>query len=417
MNRSRRKWLSTLLGMTLAGALLLSGCGTTGSATTGSGTTGSGTVATSATAASGASTTTAASNTSNTASAAPTASTGSNTTATTTATSTATTTTTTATTTAATSTTNPVSAPAAQTTAPTSATTPVVAAPAAPAGPVVAPAPASPWPMTVTDYKGRTVTIPAQPRRILSLAPSNTETLFALGLGSKVVGIDDYSDYPAETASVKKVGGLYNPNVELMVSLQPDLVLAIDGGQKQWQKLADQGVPVLVIQPATIAQVLESIRFIGKVTGSVDAAAQVTAHMQERIDFIQAQVARVHGNYSPTAFYEVWNDPIYTAGPGSFIDDMLRIAGASNVFHGTASAWPVVTLESVVAANPQVIISSSADWVNSLKAGKFPAWNGIQAVKDGNIYLVDANQVSRPGPRITEGLWQIARVVNPTLFD
>ncbi|MFO7173543.1 MAG: cobalamin-binding protein [Bacillota bacterium] len=263
--------------------------------------------------------------------------------------------------------------------------------------------------MTVTDDEGRTVTIPAEPRRILSLAPSNTEILFALGLGDRVVGVDNFSDYPPEAASLPRVGDLMNPNYEAMAALSPDLALAIGGSEEFWQKLEELGVPVVVIQPNTVAEVIDSIRLVGRVTGAAEAADALARSMADRVEAVQHQAARL--SHRPRVFWEVWDDPLMSAGPGSFFDDMIRLAGGVNVVGDAESPWPQVSPEAVIARDPEVIITTQAEWAERLRSGALPAWSGTTAVRQGRIYVVEDNLVSRPGPRIVEGLEQVARAI------
>lgn len=265
------------------------------------------------------------------------------------------------------------------------------------------------WPMTVTDDAGRTVTIPAEPRRILSLAPSNTEILFALGLGDRVVGVDNFSDYPPEAAALPRIGDLMNPNYEAMAALSPDLALAIGGSDEVWKKLEELGVPVLVIQPRTVAEVIDSIRLVGRITGAQEAAEALARSMAERVEAVQRQAAAL--SHRPRVFWEVWDDPLMSAGPGSFFDDMIRLAGGINVAGDAQSPWPQVSPEAIIARDPEVILTTQAEWAERLRSGALPAWAGTTAVRQGRIHVVEDNLVSRPGPRIVEGLEQVARAI------
>lgn len=269
------------------------------------------------------------------------------------------------------------------------------------------------WPMTLQDDEGRSVTVPAPPRRIISLAPSNTEILFAIGAGAQVVGVDTFSDYPAEATKIQKVGDLLNPNHELMIALQPDLILAIAGSQKMWEKAAAQGVPVVVVQPKDLNGVIASIEQIGRISGAA-AAASVAAEMRTRLQAVQQAVASAKER--PRVFYEVWHDPLMTAGPGSFVHDLIHLAGGSNVAGDTKNPWPEVSLESMLTANPEVILSGDAEWAGKLAAGALPAWQGTAAAKSRRVLAVDPSLVSRPGPRMIGGLETVARALHPELF-
>lgn len=273
---------------------------------------------------------------------------------------------------------------------------------------------AATWPMTMTDAEGRKVTIPAESRRIISMAPSNTEILFALGLGDRVVGVDTYSDYPAEAAQKPRIGDLWAPNLELMVALKPDLVLAISGSEKMWSKLAESGVPVVVVQPATVTETIDSIRVLGQITGATSRAAEVATALEVKVDRIRSRLTTVRKQ--PRVFWQIWHDPLMSAGPGSFMDDLIRIAGGANVAAGASSPWPEVSTEAVLAANPEVIITGDPEWARRIRSGELPGWDKTDAVKNGRVVIIDPNYTSRPGPRLVHGLELTARAVWPAAF-
>lgn len=285
---------------------------------------------------------------------------------------------------------------------------------AAAPGPGVTLPPAGQYPMVVTDYEGRQVTIPALPRRIISMAPSNTEILFALGAGDRLVGVDNFSDYPAAAREVPRIGDLFNPNLEAMVAAQPDLVLAIGGSKRMWEKLAAAGVPVVVLQPANLRQVMESIQLVGRIIGADAAAAAVVGQMQQQLEVVQLRLS--YTTYRPRVFFEVWHDPLMSAGPGSFMDDLIRLGGGTNLAGDAASAWPEVSLEAMVAADPEVILTTNREWAEKVLAGELKAWANTTAVRRGNVIVLDANLVSRPGPRMIYGLEQVASAMHPWLF-
>ncbi|MDI3318045.1 MAG: cobalamin-binding protein [Bacillota bacterium] len=274
------------------------------------------------------------------------------------------------------------------------------------------------FPVTLTDYAGHRVTIAKEPRRIVSFAPSNTEILFALGLGRRLVGVDAYSDYPPQAKSLPKVsatGPQLNYSVEKTVALKPDLVLTIRGTQKADDQLRQMGIPVLVIQPADLSQVLDSIRLIGRATGAVAPAERLVASMERRIRAVEARAAAIPSSERVRVFYEVWNQPLMTAGPGSFIDDLITRAGGINIAHDAKSAWPEFSEEELLARNPQVILlpSSNAAERQAVLGGRRPTWARLDAVKNRRVYVIDENLVSRPGPRIVDGLEQIFRLLYP----
>ncbi|ADU51415.1 periplasmic binding protein [Thermaerobacter marianensis DSM 12885] len=275
------------------------------------------------------------------------------------------------------------------------------------------------YPYTFTDDAGRQVTLEARPERIISLAPSNTEILFAIGAGDRVVGVDSFSDFPAEVKDLPKLGGLTDTNYEQIVALKPDLALTIGGTEDQVKKLEELGIPVAVIQPKTVDEVLDRIQRIGELVDAQDGAARVVEDMRARIDAVRQRVAGIPAEQRVRVFYEVWNDPLMTVGPGGFIHDVIVTAGGINVAEGTGQAWPQISLEEVVRQDPQVIVvpASLETSYKELKEKRRQGWEGITAVKEGRIYVIDDNLISRPGPRLVEGLEQLARWFYPDRFQ
>ncbi|BDG59104.1 ABC transporter substrate-binding protein [Caldinitratiruptor microaerophilus] len=288
----------------------------------------------------------------------------------------------------------------------------------APGGGAAAEAARTSYPLTVQDDAGRTVTIRSRPERILSLAPSNTEILFAVGAGDRVVGRTDYCDYPPEAQKVPSVGGIVDPNVEKMVSLKPDVVFMIGGSEPLRQKLeGDLGMTAVVLDPKTLDEVYAKIRLVGRIVDKTAEAEQVVARMQERVAAIEARVRDIPPSERPTVFYEVWPDPLMTAGPGSFIDDLIRRAGGVNVAADAGQPWAQYSLEAVIKHDPAVILTPSAESGKALKDRARPGWEKIRAVREGRVYVLpDQNVVSRPGPRLVDGLEQIARLLHPDRF-
>ena len=293
--------------------------------------------------------------------------------------------------------------------------------------PTPAPAPAAPapkhttYPLTVKDSADREVTLQAAPQRILSLAPSNTEIIWALGKGSWQVGRTDYCDYPPEAKTVESVGGMVDPSVEKMAALKPDLVLMTGGSTstKLRDKLTrDLHMTVYVADPQNFEQVYASIRQLGVVLDAQDAAGNVVADMQAKVKAIADKTGSLSGDKKPKVFYEVWDNPLMTAGPDSFIDDMIRLAGGVNIGAQASERWAKFSLETLAAGNPDIIISPNQKSVDALKARQRKGWENLKAVKDGSIALVpDQNLVSRPGPRLVQGLAWFARTVHPELFQ
>jgi len=295
--------------------------------------------------------------------------------------------------------------------------------------PTVTPRPATPtpppaFPVTVTDDAKRTVTIAQPPQRLISLAPSNTEILFALGLGSKVVAVgSSFDDYPPEAKALPKVAepDVTKPNLEKIVALAPDLILMTGGDPLPLElinRLEGLKLTVLVIYPRDIDGILKDIELIGTATGASKEAQALTASLRGRLNAVIAKAKTATSK--PKVFYEVdASNPArpFTAGPGSFIDAMLNLVGATNVAAEAKSPWAEFSAEELVRQDPEIIILGDANYgvsVDSVKAR--PGWSTLTAVKKGAIYPIDDNLVSRPGPRIVDGLEALARLVHPELF-
>lgn len=274
----------------------------------------------------------------------------------------------------------------------------------------------TPTAQTFTDDVGRAVTLKNVPQRIVSLAPSNTEVLYALGLGARVVGVTEYCDYPAEAKQKPKVGGFSKIDLERVVGLNPDLVLATNIHTKSVvPELAKRGLTVVVVEPKNVNDVLTKITFIGKITGASDAAAQLTAQMKTRIEAVTTKVATV--KTKPRVFYEI-DKSLYTPGPGSYIDDLLIKAGGINIAADAKSSYVQLSPEVIIAKDPEVILLGDMLFGESPESVKArPGWANISAIKNNRVIpIADENLVARPGPRVVEGLELIARALYPELF-
>lgn len=277
------------------------------------------------------------------------------------------------------------------------------------------------FPLTVTDDLGRKVTIEKLPQRIVSLAPSNTETLFALGLGDRIVGTTDYCDYPEEAKSKPRVSGYSTPNLEKLVSVEPDFIVAESIQEKTvLPALEKLGIPVFVTSATSIDIILKNIEVLGKINGKSKAAEKLIADMASKIEAITSKTTLLAQEDRPQVLYVIWFNPIWTMGSNTFTDDLLNQAGGNNVFSGDFEKSRVVSLEAVVNKNPQVIIVSamatSADTIyNNLK--KETRLVTVDALKNNRIYKIsDSNLIERPGPRIVEGLEEMATLIHPELF-
>jgi len=289
---------------------------------------------------------------------------------------------------------------------------------------VVAEPTAAPTDATIemVDGLGRTVTLSVPAQRIVSIAPSNTEILYAIGAGAQVVGRDAFSDYPAETQSVADVGGGFGElNMELIVSLEPDLILSADIiSAENIQALEDLGLPVFALaNPLTYDDLLENLKIVGRLTGHVADAETLAANLGERIQTVQTTVAQ--SSFQPIVFYQLDStDPAapWTAGPGNFIDTLITMAGGVNVASDLADPWVQISLEELIARNPDVIIVGDYTWggVTAADVSARSGWEGIKAIQNNQVFEFDDNLVSRPGPRMVDGLEQMAKLLHPELF-
>ncbi|MET3317933.1 UNVERIFIED_ORG: iron complex transport system substrate-binding protein [Peribacillus simplex] len=279
------------------------------------------------------------------------------------------------------------------------------------------------FPITIKDATGEKVTIEEQPKKIVTLIPSNTEVVFALGLGKKVVGVSDNDNYPEETKEIEKVGGM-EMNTELIVSLKPDLVLAhassAHNSNEGLQQLKDAGIDVLVVNDAqSFDEVYESIDMIGQATGEHDKAKEIVANMKTKLKEIQEKAKSVKDEERKTVLVEVSPSPdIYTPGKNTFMNEMLNIISAKNAA-AELDGWAKIDEESMIAANPDVIITTygyyTKDPVTEVTGRK--GWEDVAAVKDGQVFDVHSDLVTRSGPRLIEGVEELAKSVYPNLFD
>jgi len=279
---------------------------------------------------------------------------------------------------------------------------------------------ASPAGITVTDQLGRTVTVPPNPQRIISIAPSNTEILFALGLGDRVIGVTTYCNYPPEALDKPRIGDFSTPNLEEIVAAEPDLILAANIHKDVGVPLFEsRGLTVVALSPDTVNEVLDAIRLVGKVTGTEDRAQSLVAGMQARIDAVTDKTAQLPDSEKPRVFYTVWHDPLMTAGSGTFMDELIYLAGGINIAHDL-SGYPDIGLETVIAADPQVMVAGvgmgEGEDLSLIFLTDEDRLEDTAARRNGRIYAIDMDIIGRPGPRLVDALEQFARFLHPQLF-
>lgn len=274
------------------------------------------------------------------------------------------------------------------------------------------------FPITLTDQMGREVTIEKLPERIISLAPSNTEILFTLGLEDRIVGVTDFCDYPEAAKSKEKIGGFSEPNIEKIISLQPDLILATSMHQKPVEELEKLNVPSVVLDPKDFEDVFTSIEIIGKATGQDDKAAAIVGDLKARVKDVDDKVIKLTEDERPKVYYEIWPSPITTAGPGTFVNDIIQRAGGENIAKDAKKAYPQYSQEMIVAKNPDIIIFSHHGSSNQSAEDILnrQGWESIEAIKNNKVFYVEENLVQRATPRLVDGLEQLARMMHPELF-
>ena len=284
-------------------------------------------------------------------------------------------------------------------------------------------APSTPeQPLLAKDANGTTIVIPkAPPQRIVSLTPVDSEILGALHAESRVVGVDYYTDYPADMATKAKVTDVNStPNIERIIALKPDLVLSYGHETNSSVSHADTQlmaahITVYDLPALDLEGSITEIRLVGQLIHSGKDANALADAMQSSVNAVKAKVA---GTPKPTVYMELYYGagPTYVFGGGSFGDELIADAGGVNIFHADSSGggYPAVNNEAIIAANPQVIILT--DGATAAQVAKRPGWSAIAAVKSGRIFAIDPNLTQRPGPRIIAGLEAIAQDLHPDLF-
>ncbi|RPI87257.1 MAG: cobalamin-binding protein [Chloroflexi bacterium] len=272
--------------------------------------------------------------------------------------------------------------------------------------------------ISLTDGLGRTVTLAEPAQRVISLAPSNTEILFAIGAGAQVVGRDEFSDYPVEAQDIPSVGGSFGEyNSEAIISLNPDLVLAAEINPPDLvETLEELGLTVYYLSnPLDMEGMYDNLNIVGSLTGRMEEAAALVASLKDRVAAVDQKISGVQEK--PLVFYELDStDPNapYTAGPGTFVDLLIQRAGGENIGSQLEGAWAQISSEELLTQDPDIILLGDALFgvtVESVKAR--PGWEALTAVKTDQIFPFDDNLVSRPGPRLVEGLEKLAEVMHP----
>jgi iron complex transport system substrate-binding protein len=275
--------------------------------------------------------------------------------------------------------------------------------------------PATPEPLVITDQKGREVTVAAAPARIVSLAPSNTEIIYAMGIEDRLVGRTDYCNYPPEVAEVPSIGGFSTPDLETVVALEPNLVLATSMHEEIVGQLEELGIATVVLAPQTIDEILASIELVGLAASAEDEAAALIA----RIEAVAALTEGLTPEEMVRTCFVVWHDPLMLAGGDTLYEELIRVAGGSNII-SDQSDYPSIDLEEVIVADPQVIIVGVGMGTGEDLPLQFlldePVLAVVSARQNDRVYAIDQDIVGRFGPRIVDALEQFASFLHPELF-
>ncbi len=275
----------------------------------------------------------------------------------------------------------------------------------------------------VPDGMGNTLTLEAPAQRIISLAPSNTELLFAVGAGSQVIAREEFSNYPEEALALPSIGGSMGKyDTEQMVALKPDLVLASPlTAPETLQALKDLGFAIVVIpNPANLDEMYANIELVGEVTGHADEARALADRLKERQQKILAVVEKA--TKKPKVFYELdaSQDPSkpWTSGPGTFIDQLITLAGGVNVGASLQGEWAQISLEELLVQDPDIILLGDSNWgVTVESVAQRAGWEKLSAVKNGKVFPINDDLISRPGPRQVDGLAELVRLLHPDLAN
>lgn len=271
-------------------------------------------------------------------------------------------------------------------------------------------------PLSASDARAENL----YPARIVSTAPSITEILYALGLGDRVVGVSDFCDYPPEATEKPRVGGVVNPNIEAIIALDPDLVLAVPSATHEnvFRSLRQLGIRMVTLPNDTLEDLYASIRSIGEVTKTEPAAEKMVARLQAKFAQVSERVSREPRR---RVMFVVGVDPLFVAGKGTFINELITIAGGENIAGDSPMKYPQLSIEEVVSKAPEVILYTSLNFeltgAQKEQAKKiWSAYSSIPAVKEGRICGLVADYVTLPGPRLEKGIEAMARAIHPEVY-
>ncbi len=266
----------------------------------------------------------------------------------------------------------------------------------------------------IRDQVGRVVEVPNHPKRVVSLIPSITEMVFLLGQGDLVVGTPDYSNRPDAAKNVPIIGSYARPDLERIVALTPDLCLASLDGNPPYvvRRLESLGIPVIILNPRDIEGVEDAMLLLGRLLGARAKAEGIVSHMKARCAIVDNAVAKIH--HRPRVFFQIDASPIISAGRGTFIDTLITRAGGINLARG-ARAYPRYSWEDIIAMHPEVVLiaSMAGGYSRDDLLSLWLKWPQVPAVKNGRVYVVDADLFDRPVPRLVKCLERLFKLLHP----
>ena len=269
---------------------------------------------------------------------------------------------------------------------------------------------------TTRDMLGRNVTLAAPPRRIVSLVPSVTEIVYALGAENHLAGVTDFCDYPPAARGKPRVGGMVNPNLEAIVALKPDLVIATtEGGREETvAQLKRLRIPTYLVAAHRVSDMTALIARVGELTARRDAAAALVATLEQRIAAVTGAVAT---RPRPRVLYVLWPEPLIVPGRESLVTELIRMAGGESISAGEGESYPRYSLEAAVARAPAVILlATHGAGTGPVDEGKWRGLTSLPAIRAGRLHRVNGDLLHRYGPRIVDGLEQLARAIHPEAF-
>lgn len=274
----------------------------------------------------------------------------------------------------------------------------------------------APWPRTEVDDQGKTVTLDTIPERIISLAPSNTELLYALGLGDRIRGVTEYCNYPEDALKKDKIGGFSTVSLEKVIALKPDFVVASEGNNPETiERIRSFGIPVYYVDAKSLADIYAVLEKLGDLTGTTAKAKSLVAGLKSREDAVKARSEK--DTEKPVMAHVIWYDPIYVSGSGTFQDELIRTAGGVNAFSDKPDHH-IVNVEEFIDKNPDILLINSGSGMDDTKEELLhyfqtePRLSSLKAIKENNTILVDSNIADRSGPRLWDMLEEIADAIS-----